>query len=342
MVSFETDKRKAIISKETKSTSFGSRRSRPSPRGLRAKPRAAALRNPLKIVVIVSSIFCAIVLLTLLLVLFFHSPSEPINEDVPGAIEEEVVEDVEVEPVLPERIDFQGLVDEWADSISGNRSVLIYDLERDEVVGSYNLDESYNTASLYKLFVVYEGYHKLQLGEWLSEEPAGRTGYTIIECLDLAIRESNSECAETLWSMMGRDYLNDVIINNFGITESNIGSLISNPRDIVKILRLYYEHPDFTDETLIARMKDSFLSQPPTVYNWRQGLPSGFSRANVYNKVGWDFNPDGNYWNIYHDAAIVEFPESNRHFIIVIMTNRVPFQRIRDFGSKFEAQFYGE
>lgn len=263
------------------------------------------------------------------------------NPDVPEVIEEEVVEDVEMEPVLPERIDFQGLVDEWVDSVGGNRSVLIYDLERDEIVGSYNPDESYNTASLYKLFVVYEGYRKLQTGEWSSEDVAGRTGHTIIECLDLAIRESHSECAETLWSMMGREYLGDVIVNNYGITESNINSLLSNPQDITKMLQIFYEHSDIIDESLLARMKDSFLIQPTTIYNWRQGLPSGFSRANVYNKVGWDFNPDGNYWNIYHDAAIVEFPESNRHFIIVIMTNRVPFQRIRDFGSKFEAQFYG-
>ncbi|MDO4746938.1 MAG: hypothetical protein Q4A70_01155 [Candidatus Saccharibacteria bacterium] len=264
------------------------------------------------------------------------------NPDAPEVIEEEVVEDVEVEPVLPERIVFQGLVDEWVDGVSGNRSVLIYDLERDEVVGSYNPDESYNTASLYKLFVVYEGYRKLQAREWLSDDVAGRTGHTIIECLDLAIRESHSECAETLWSMMGREYLGDVIVNNYGIVNSNIGGLTSNPRDITKMLQIFYEHSDIIDESLLARMKDSFLIQPTTIYNWRQGLPSGFSRANVYNKVGWDFNPDGNYWNIYHDAAIVEFPESNRHFIIVIMTNRVPFQRIRDFGSKFEAQFYGE
>lgn len=312
MVSFEADKRKAIS------------------------------HNIDWLFVILFLIFVISVTL-IICVLCFDKKIAPVidNQDIPE-VEEMMIEDAEPKAILPERIDYQALVDEWVDSVGGNRSVLIYDLERDEVVGSYNPDESYNTASLYKLFVVYEGYRKIQAEEWSSEDAAGRTGHTIIECLDLAIRESHSECAETLWSMMGRDYLGDVIVNNYGIVNSNVGGLTSNPQDIAKMLQIYYNHSEITDESLLARMKESFLIQPTTIYNWRQGLPSGFSRANVYNKVGWDFNPDGNYWNIYHDAAIVEFPESNRHFIIVIMTNRVPFQRIRDFGSKFEAQFYGE
>ena len=88
----------------------------------------------------------------------------------------------EPEVVLPEKVDFQ--------PVGGNRSVYIYDLERDEVVGNYNSDEDYGTASLYKLFVVYEGYKRVQNGEWDANDPAGSTGYTILKCLDLAIRES--------------------------------------------------------------------------------------------------------------------------------------------------------
>ena len=89
-------------------------------------------------------------------------------------------------------------------------------------------------------------------------------------------------------------------------------------------------------------MLDSFLNQPKTEYDWRQGLPSGFSRAKVYNKVGWDYNPSGRYWNIYHDAAIIEVPEKNRHFIVVVMTSQVTFQKIAELGSNIEKAFYQE
>lgn len=246
--------------------------------------------------------------------------------------------EVEVEP-LPDKVDFQPVVDDWAAKAGGNRSVLIYDLERDEVVGKYNETESYNTASLYKLFVVYEGYRRVQSGEWKADDMAGTTGYTIEKCLDLAIRESYSSCAETLWGYIGHDALDEIIENDFKITNSDISTLTSNPGDIMLVMKLFYEHPDITDENLLTLMKDSFLNQPVTTYNWRQGLPSGFNQANVYNKVGWDYNPNGGYWNIYHDAAIVEFPEQNRHFIVVAMTNRVPFQRIKELGTAIENKF---
>lgn len=261
------------------------------------------------------------------------------NNNDSEVIDTQTEEEPEEEPVvvLSDKVDFQPTVDKWVASTGGSKSVLIYDLERDELVGSYNTAESYNTASLYKLFVVYEGYRRVQNGEWDKSIVAGSTGYTIEKCLDLAIRESYSPCAETLWGMIGHDKLDQIIEEDFKITNSDISSLISNPEDIMKIMKLFYMHPDVTDENLIALMKDSFLNQPATEYNWRQGLPSGFTKANVYNKVGWDWN--GKSWNLYHDTAIVEYPEDGRHFIVVVMTSQVPYQKIRDFGNMFEATY---
>lgn len=280
---------------------------------------------------------------TLVGILMIHGLLKPpvdseLKQDVPIEIVDEIVEQEPQESFL--LIDFQPIVDNFIKNTSGNRSVLIYDLENEQVVGEYNTTETYNTASLYKLFVVYEGYLRIERGEWLSSDPAGRSDKSILECLDLAIRESNSTCAESLWQMIGHEALDSIIENDFDIHDSDISRLNSNPQDILKIMIKFYQHDELTNGELIARMKDSFLNQPTTTYNWRQGLPSGFSRANVYNKVGWDYNPDGKYWNIYHDAAIVEFPEQNRHYIVVVMTNRVPFEKIRDFGKRFEDYFY--
>ena len=244
------------------------------------------------------------------------------------------------EPVKEyQKIDFQPVIDTFTSRAGGNKSVLIYDLERDEMVGEYNPDESYGTASLYKLFVVYEGYRRLESGEWQASDRVASTGYSTIECLDLAIRESYSPCAEALWDKIGRDELDTIIKDNFKISNSDILRLISNPKDILAMMKLFYYHKDITDETLLARMKDSFLNQPETTYDWRQGLPSGFSKAKVYNKVGWDYNPKIKNWNIYHDAAIVELPKQERHFIVVVMSNRVPFQKIRQFGTEIENHF---
>ena len=261
-------------------------------------------------------------------------PSEPESEPEP-------VEEPEPEPQIEyKKIDFQPVVNSWVTRQSGNKSVLIYDLERNEIVGAYNMNSTYDTASLYKLFGVYEGYRRVQNGEWSLDEPVGSTGYTVQKCLDLAIRESHSVCAESIIAKMGGGRaLNSIIANDYGINNTDVVNLTSTPEDIMKIMQKFYTHEEITDESLIALMKDSFLNQPATTYDWRQGLPSGFKNANVYNKVGWDYNADKRYWNIYHDAAIVEFPEQNRHYIVVVMTNRVPFEQIRKLGTDIENRF---
>lgn len=268
-------------------------------------------------------------------------------DDTDNIIENNIITNEESAYVLPEKtevepkkIDFQTVADNWAKNIEGDKGVLIYDLDRDEVVAEYNSNRSFATASLYKLFVVYEGYRKIELGEWRESDAAGDTGRTILECLDLAVRESNSDCTETLWRMIGHDKLEKIVANDFGITNTSVEDLVSTPNDIAKMMKRFYDHTDINDEKLIAKMKDSFLNQPVTEYDWRQGLPSGFSDAvNVYNKVGWAYNDEGEVWDIYNDAAIIKFPEKDRHFIVVVMTNKVPYQQIRKLGTMIEEEF---
>ena len=254
--------------------------------------------------------------------------------------EKETTDHAQEDENTPKNINFQPIIDEWVESVNGNKSVIIYDLDREEIAGAYNTTEEYGTASLYKLFVVYEGYRRLENGTWQATAKAGSTGYTILECLDLAIRESHSPCAETLWSTIGHTNLDNIIKTDFNIQNSDISHLVSNPEDILKIMQIFYQHQDIKTPELISRMKNSFLIQPITTYDWRQGLPSGFSEnVNVYNKVGWQYNRTGGYWDIYHDAAIIEFPDKNRSFITIVMTNRVPSEKISELGIKIEQHF---
>ncbi len=254
-----------------------------------------------------------------------------IIHEINEIVDEREMAEKNVKPKI-EKIDFQPMIDNWVNSTSGEKSVMVYDLDLNKIVGSYNTTKNYNMASLYKLFVVYEGYKRLESGDWQEDAMAGTTGLTILKCLDKSIRESYSPCAETLWKMIGHDKLDE-------ITGLEISSLMANSEDILKIMQTFYAHSEITNEKYLATMKDSFLVQPPTDYNWRQGLPSGFSeKVNVYNKVGWDYNERG-YWNVYHDVAIIEFPENKRHFIAIVMTSHVPYQKIRDFGAEFEKTF---
>ncbi len=242
----------------------------------------------------------------------------------------------------PTKIDFQPVVDDWANSTSGDKSIAIFDLDKNELLASYNIDKQFDTASLYKLFVVYEGYRRVQSGEWGGDELAGQTNKTILQCLDLAIRESNSTCAEAIWGMIGRKELDKIVHDEFKITHTDISALTSNANDITSIMKMFYQHKQIADDKLVEQLKDSFLNQPITEYDWRQGLPSGFEKANVYNKVGWDYNPDEKRWNLYHDASIIEFPDDNRHFIVAVMTSHIAPNKIAELGRSIEAKYLSQ
>ncbi len=236
-------------------------------------------------------------------------------------------------------IDFQSVVDDFVARTGGKKGVIVYDLMAGKLAGEYNADEKFATASIYKLFVVYAGYLMIDRGEWQSDDLAGGTRQTILKCLDLAIRESNSPCAETLWGMIGRDELDNIVQNEFGLPDVRVGSLSATPREIMRMMLNYYQHTNINNQDLVSLMKDSFLNQPKTNYNWRQGLPSGFSDAvKVYNKVGWEYGGSG--WKIYDDAAIVSFNNPSRDFVVVVMTNGLNYKYISQFGRDLETKFY--
>lgn len=246
--------------------------------------------------------------------------------------EETGVESVEPEePEEPEveyaKVNLQSVVDSWAGSLASGveTGVMIYDLDREEIVGELNAKERFASESLYKLFVVYKGYELIQ-DLSLDANRSCYGGKNVRECLDLAIRESNSSAAETLWSIIGRDVVEAAIHDEFMLDNSSASGLYTTAADMVQMMKIYYRHAGLS-EAMIAQIKDSMLNQPPSDplnlcggrCDWRQGLPSGFSeRVKVYNKVGWRY--DGAKWASYHDVAILEFGEE-RHFAIAVMTS---------------------
>lgn len=244
-------------------------------------------------------------------------------------------------------IDMQNIVNDFTKNIKGTASVVIYDVDTDRYSAIYNSDTPMNTASLYKIFPVYETYLRMEDGRlaksdvvYAESKDGKKVGYSREKCADLALRESHSGCSEALISSIGWDELDQIGWDNYSL--ENTKGLSSTAGDITKMLKVYYEHDDLSAETY-NKIKDSMLNQPKTKSkdgdketenDWRQGLPSGFRSAKVYNKVGWLGEKDK--WKIYNDAAIIEFPDQRRTFIVVVMTTDTDPKLIADFGSKIE------
>lgn len=246
----------------------------------------------------------------------------------------------------PPFIDMQDAVNIFARSQSGQVSVIIYDIENDRYSAIYNSDAPMNTASVYKLFPVYENYLRMESGEYQKSETYLKTtkdgkevAYTREQCAELALRESNSACAEKMVEEIGQAELDQIGWEKYDLL--NTKGLSSTASDITKMLKTYYAHTGLSDETW-HKIQDALLNQPNTKSeedekvenNWRQGLPSGFHTAKVYNKVGW--LGDKNKWKIYNDAAIIEFPKQDRHYIAVVLTTNTDPSAIANLGNHIE------
>lgn len=252
------------------------------------------------------------------------------------------------EPTVPEFINLQPVVDEWLAGLPSGAEVglMIYDLDHDQVAAEYHPNEVFNAASIYKLLFAYDGYRQIEHGLESSTDPFVfasddfHSGWlTFGNCLDLIIRESYNTCADPLRSDSERYARAEALAAELGLGSTSGAGLYSSAADLTEILKLYYSHPDLSEDSW-NKIQDSMLNQPATTYDWRQGLPSGFTAdaAKVYNKVGWAWNRTYSYWEVYDDAAIIDFVEQNRHYIVVIMTSYLPDATpLVNLGSALEA-----
>ncbi|MBR1801820.1 serine hydrolase [Candidatus Saccharibacteria bacterium] len=270
----------------------------------------------------------------------------------------------EPEPTVPDKISLQNTVDKWVDtqSSAGNSGIIIYDIDNDEIVARHNEDTKIRIESIYKMFVAYEGYYRIDSGQWdgnqqvLNWNDFSGKPYTLSLCLDHMIRFSYSSCAEKVWSMIGQNNL-QAAYEEKGYKNTSISNITSTPSDLMKLYQQYWKHTDLSEESW-KKIQDSMLNQTAPgnaadVYtrNWRQGLPSGFSTAVVYDKVGW-LGDGAGHWLYYGDAAFVVFPEveSNRegekklarHYIVIALTKNTDYKELVKLGRNLETAVKSE
>lgn len=226
-------------------------------------------------------------------------------------------------------INLQPVVDQWLRSYgSGEVAIEIFDVDYRTVAASYRATVAMYPRSLYKLFYAYDGYAQIDAG---LDDPnqAYLNGMSLGYCLDIMIRQSNNPCAE---QMLDNDppRLARVgqLIRNLGLRNTQADGLLTSAHDISLLLQRYYAHPEWSANSW-QKFRSSALNQAAL---YRRGLPSGFNRATVYNKVGYG-------GATYNDAAMVEFAIDGafRRYIMVVMTNGNSAASIAKLGSMLEA-----
>lgn len=222
-------------------------------------------------------------------------------------------------------VNLQPTVEAWAAKQNGTASVVIYDLTNQKRVAALNPDSQYFTASIYKLYVAYIGYQKIADGTYSSDEPY-LNGYTRGECLDKMIRESYSPCGEKMWNELGKDYLSQRM-KDYGLMNTSLTGLYTSASDSATILQRLFEDSDLTPK-YVKEYLDSLKTQPAI---YRRGLPAGFSKSIVYNKVGWNLDVE------WHDAAIITLPDKHS-YVITVFSKNVGYSQIAALARALESR----
>lgn len=222
-------------------------------------------------------------------------------------------------------VDLQPLVDDWASGQTGSASVVIYDPSNKQNVATLDADKQYFAASIYKLYVAYEGYRMVDSGQAKPEE-AYLGGWSRSRCLDEMIRSSHSPCGEKMWAELGKE-TTTAKLKSYGLKNTSMTGLTTTAADAALILARIE-----AKNGLSAQSRDSFLdSMKVQDARYRRGLPSGFSKAIVYNKVGWNENLE------WHDTAIISLP-SGRNYIVSVFTRSVGMVNVSALGQAIEAK----
>lgn len=280
---------------------------------------------------IVLSVLLSIVLVTILALAYFtwdvfESDQLPkqIIEKVEEIVEKPVADDTEMPEPEPE-FDSKALqtaLDGWVTNSGGISGVVLMNIGG-EVLASHNADRPFFTASIYKLFVAYEGYKRVDSGEFvLSSNYLGSR--SLGDCLDLMIRESDSPCAEKLWVELGKSALNGTL-ERAGITNTDMVGLTATAKDAATQLKLIASGEGISVESktkLMTSMRDQI---------YRDTLNKSFdSSVVVYNKIGFRELVE------YHDTEIIEFSDG-RSLIMSVLTENVGTRNIIALGDAIEA-----
>lgn len=254
--------------------------------------------------------------------------------------------DVDVEQessprIAPTAIDLQPIVDSWVASTSGRVGIIVYDLDRGEIAASYGSDATFSTDDIRGLILAYDGYRQIDNGIE-NADTVIINGLTYSNCLDMMVRENHTACIETLLESPVRAERITNLLSSLDMTQTTDFGQATTATDLALLLRHVWEHNDLSLSSW-AKLQDSMLDQPATDdIDWRQGLPSGFSTARVYDKASGTQSALRN-WGSYSDLALVDFVKHDRHFAVVVLSeNLTDLNSISRLGTLIEGKVIEE
>jgi beta-lactamase class A len=215
----------------------------------------------------------------------------------------------------------QALLNYWDESNPGTWGIVLKDFSGN-ISASFNPDRQFTSASVYKIYVAYVVYTKVDNGEF-GMSSATDNGNNVSGCVELMIVRSDNSCAHALGDLIGWDANDGMLhVSGFSSTSIALGGALTTARDSANFLM------QLQNGTLLsAGNRDTMLNMMGrNIY--RYAIPAGSVGMHSANKLG----ALGAY---NHDVAIVYHPKGT--YVLSVFSYGSNHYRIRELARQVAA-----
>jgi len=216
----------------------------------------------------------------------------------------------------------QALLDYWSQSHGGQYGIVMRQLSGGNISASVNANKQFRSASVYKIYIAYVVYTKVNAGQLSMKADVGN-GKNVASCLELMIVRSDNGCGIALGNKIGWGANNGMLhAKGFGSTTLVHGGHLTTAQDTATFLA-QLQAGALTHSAYDGSLLSMFGRQI-----WRYGIPAGSPGMHVANKLGTvaGFN---------NDVAIVYHPRGT--YILTVMTYGSSFGSIRELATQVAA-----
>lgn len=224
--------------------------------------------------------------------------------------------ELQKQQIAKETGEIQAIVNEFSAKHPNQFGIVVTDLANG-ATASVNDRQQMIAASLYKLFVGYGIYKKIDAGELRANSPARGSSLSVTQCLNIMITISDNDCGYSLGSMVGWSAL-DSDLRQLGLTQTRVnnysnvatgevnGDKLTSAADVALFMNKLYK-----GELLSSAATKSYIDvlKATELNTW---LPSGLPKGAV---IG---HKTGALYNLVHDAGIIY--TSKGDYLLVVMS----------------------
>jgi len=205
-------------------------------------------------------------------------------------------------------------------------SVQLQGLGSDERSVSYDSTDTFRSASMFKILLMYSLIQKLPMSEWSSVDlNVGGKTQTVGDCVDKMLRASNNPCGKAVGDYIGWQFADDQLrtIGLEGTRLDDDSGPKTTAKDVAYFLHGLYEGKWFDGETR------SYIIKTLDQQIFRAGIPAGCgSGCAVADKTG-------DLGFVRHDAGVVRY--AGGAYVLSIFTDGASYFQIAQLAGQLQA-----